>query len=167
MGDLASATFETFYRDEYPSVLGMAYGLTGRAGVAEDLAQEAFLRAYARWDEVARMASPQGWVRRVAVNLAMSRFRRLRSEAAALLRLGPAEAGWQPASQAEHEDFWDAVRRLPRRQAQAVALRYVADLPVAEVGEALGVAEGTAKALLHQARQRLERQLAAKERHGV
>jgi RNA polymerase sigma-70 factor (ECF subfamily) len=54
------------------------------------------------------------------------------------------------------------VRRLPPRQAQAVVLHYVEDLTVADIASVLGVAEGTVKALLHQARERLRRQLIAK-----
>jgi RNA polymerase sigma-70 factor, ECF subfamily len=53
------------------------------------------------------------------------------------------------------------VRRLPARQAEAVALFYVEDLPVRQVAEVMGCAEGTAKALLHQARRRLAEQLGA------
>lgn len=58
--------------------------------------------------------------------------------------------------------FWEEVRRLPARQAEVVALKYLEGLEVAEIGSALGVAEGTVKALLHQGRERLRRQLIAK-----
>ncbi len=58
--------------------------------------------------------------------------------------------------------FWEEVRRLPARQAEVVALKYLEGLEVAEIGSVLGVAEGTVKALLHQGRERLRRQLIAK-----
>lgn len=153
--------FETFYREEYPRVVGLMYGLSGNAWVAEDLAQEAFLRAHRDWDRVATLASPAAWLRRVAINLAMSRFRRLRSEARARLRLS-ARATHLEVSAVEHEMFWAEVRRLPNRQAQAIALRYIDDLSVAEIATVLEVAEGTVKALLHQGRTRLARQLTSK-----
>lgn len=153
--------FEVFYREEYSSVVALAYGLSGSSWAAEDLAQEAFLRAHSDWARVGTMASPSGWVRRVAMNLAMSRFRRIRSEAAARLRLVPTSASWE-ATTADHEAFWREVRRLPTRQAQAIALRYIDELSVTEIGAVLEVAEGTVKALLHQGRIRLARQLAAK-----
>jgi RNA polymerase sigma-70 factor (ECF subfamily) len=153
--------FDAFYREEYSSVVSLVYGLSGSAWAAEDLAQEAFLRAHNDWARVGQMASPSGWVRRVAMNLAMSRFRRLRSEAAVRMRLVPASSSVE-ASAADYEAFWDEVRRLPARQAQAVALRYIDELSVAEIGAVLQVAEGTVKALLHQGRTRLARQLAAK-----
>lgn len=155
------AQFEAFYRAEYGAVVALIRVLTGNRWVAEDLAQEAFLRAHRDWDRVGRMESPEGWVRRVAINLSHSRFRRLRSEAAVRLRMGagaPRLDTLEPAADA----FWDEVRRLPRRQAQAIALRYLEDLPVGDIAAAMATAEGTVRALLHQGRQRLERQLIAK-----
>jgi RNA polymerase sigma-70 factor, ECF subfamily len=56
-------------------------------------------------------------------------------------------------------EVWRAVRALPRRQAQVVALRYVVDAPVAEIAQTLGMAEGTVKAQLHRARQTLATRL--------
>lgn len=155
------SSFEVFYREEYGSVLALVYGLSGSRWVAEDLAQEAFLRVHREWRRVAGMESPGGWVRRVAINLARSRLRRLRSEAAARLRLGAMSVSMgQPAG--EFDEFWREVRRLPDRQAQVIALRYIDDLSVSEIAQVLGVAEGTVKAQLHQGRTRLRRQFEAK-----
>lgn len=154
--------FELLYQRDYAAVVGLVYGLTGSRWVAEDLAQEAFLRAHRDWANVGDMKSPGGWVRRVALNLARSRWRRLRSETMARIRAaGPAETS-NPAPDSESEAFWREVRSLPTRQAQAVALYYVEDLSVVEVAEVLGVADGTVKALLHQGRERLRRQLIAR-----
>jgi RNA polymerase sigma-70 factor (ECF subfamily) len=153
--------FEAFYREEYPAVVALVYGLTGTAWSAEDLAQEAFLRAHNDWTRVGGMEAPSAWVKRVALNLAVSRFRKLRSEAAATLRLTSDVTSVQPPT-AESQAFWKEVRRLPRRQSQVLALRYIDDLSVAEIAEVLQVAEGTVKALMHQARKRLGRQLVAK-----
>ncbi len=152
--------FVTFYRSEYPSVVALIYALTASPSVAEDLAQECFLRAHREWTRVAAMDSPTGWVRRVAVNLARSRWRRVRAEAAALARLSPAPTFIEPP--AEFQDFWDEVRRLPARQAQAIALHYLDDLSVTEIGQVLDIADGTVKALLSQGRERLRRELARK-----
>ena len=155
-------SFELLYQRDYAAVVGLVYGLTGSRWVAEDLAQEAFLRAHRDWPRVEGMESPGGWVRRVALNLARSRWRRLRIETTARLR---ADSGRQSAHidpDPESEAFWDEVRRLPSRQAQAIALHYVEDLPVSEIADVLGVADGTVKALLHQGRERLQRQLTAK-----
>lgn len=153
--------FEAFYREEYPSVVALSYVLSGSRPAAEDLAQEAFLRAHWEWERVGRMEAPGAWVRRVVVNLGRSRFRRLRSEAAARARLTTAPTTLV-APDSEYDAFWAEVRRLPSRQAQAIALRYVDDLSVSEIADVLEVAEGTVKALLHQGRERLERQLRVK-----
>jgi RNA polymerase sigma factor (sigma-70 family) len=155
-------SFELLYQRDYAAVVGLVYGLTGSRWVAEDLAQEAFLRAHRDWSHIEGMASPGGWVRRVALNLARSRWRRLRLETMARLRPDPETQGSHIVSDPESEAFWEEVRRLPPRQAQALALRYVEDLPLIEIAEVLGVAEGTVKALLHQGRERLGRQLIAK-----
>jgi RNA polymerase sigma-70 factor (ECF subfamily) len=153
--------FDVLYREEYRSVVALTYGLSGSTWAAEDLAQEAFLRAHRDWGRVGQMAAPGAWVRRVAMNLAISRFRRARAETAARLKLVPGVSAlepWTPGSEA----FWLEVRKLPRRQAEAIALHYIEDLTVAEIGEVLQVADGTVKALLHQGRARLARQLVAR-----
>lgn len=154
--------FETLYRQEYEAVVALVYGLSGSRWVAEDLSQEAFLRAHRDWARVGQMDSPHGWVRRVALNLARSRWRRLRSETLAKLRSAPPNEVSNTVSDSESEAFWREVRRLPSRQAQAIALHYVEGLSVVEIAAVLAVAEGTVKALLHQGRERLRRQLSAK-----
>ena len=151
-------TFETFYRREFRMLVALTYVLSGSRASAEDLAQEAMVAAYRRWDRVSVMDSPAGYVRRTAANLAASAFRRRMREAKALLRLAGQR---QPVAEMDETDeqFWAAVRRLPRRQAQAVALRYVYDCPVLEVAELMGISEGAAKAHLHKARRALEHRL--------
>lgn len=152
--------YESFYRTEYRRVVALTYGLTGSRWASEEIAQEAFLRAHRHWDRVGVMDNPGAWVRTVALNLARSRYRRLKAEAAARLRL--ANPSTIEPMTGDAEAFWSELRRLPRRQAEVLALRYVEDLDVADIADALGVAEGTVRALLHQGRTRLERQLVAK-----
>jgi len=152
--------FVRFFRAEYSAVVSLVYGLSGSRAAAEDIAQEAFLRAHRDWKRVEAMDSPEGWVKRVAMNLATSRWRRLRAEAAALARLSPPTAFVPPDDRMSA--FWDEVRRLPTRQAQAVTLHYLEDMPVDEIAAVLDIANGTVKALLSQGRERLRRQLIAK-----
>lgn len=155
-------SFETLYQNDYATVVGLVYAMTGSRWVAEDLTQDAFLRAHRDWSRVQMMDSPGGWVRRVALNLARSRWRRLRSETVARLRLGSTGDTEAPDTGPDFDEFWDEVRRLPTRQGQVIALHYVEGLSVSETGVVLGVADGTVKALLHQGRERLRRQLVAK-----
>ncbi|HVM02180.1 MAG TPA: sigma-70 family RNA polymerase sigma factor [Acidimicrobiales bacterium] len=153
-----SPTFEELYRRELAAVVALAYVLSGSRTAAEELAQEAFLAAHRSWDRIGRYDDPAAWVRRVCANRAVSVVRRRASEARALVRLGARRAvpDELPADSAE---FWRAVRRLPRRQAQVVALHYLEDRPVDEVAAILGVAGGTVKAHLHRARRALAREL--------
>jgi RNA polymerase sigma-70 factor (ECF subfamily) len=142
--------FEGFYRREYPRIAALARVLTGPVG-AEDHAQEAMLVAYRRWREVGQMGDPAMWVRRVCANIATSQLRRRGAEARAMLRLrGRRQEPILP--EPIDEDFWSAVRRLPRRQAQVVALHYLFDLSVADVAATLQMSEGTAKTHLSRAR---------------
>lgn len=147
--------FPPFYRDHVTSTLAVVLALRGHRVGAEDVVQEAFLKAHHRWEQVGAMDRPDLWVQRVALNLATSQLRRLGAEARAVTRL--AGRRHEPVTEAfGHEQaFWDAVRRLPAKQARVVALRYAGDLPVAEIAEVVGSAEGTVKAQLHAARQRL------------
>jgi RNA polymerase sigma-70 factor (ECF subfamily) len=155
-GDQAAPGFGRFYADHLRDVTGLVYTLTGSWPAAEDIAQEAFVRAYRRWSDVGRYDRPDSWVRTVAANLATSRGRRLGAEARALMRLRARPTTPEPDPvDAQTDVFWEAVRRLPRRQAQAVALRYYSDLSVAQIATCMDCAEGTIKAHLHAARQRL------------
>jgi hypothetical protein len=80
--------FEAFFARELGSLEAIAYGLTGRRGLAEELAQEAMLAVYRRWDTVAGYDDPAAFARRVVANKAVSAFRRLAAEARAVNR-GP------------------------------------------------------------------------------
>ena len=124
---------------------------------------EAFLRAHRDWHRVGRYQYPGAWVRRVAANLATSALRRRLIEARALARVWARQEPALAELPASGADFWRAVRSLPRRQAQAVALHYLEDLPVAEIARVLGCAEGTVKAHLHHGRETLGRRLALLE----
>jgi RNA polymerase sigma-70 factor (sigma-E family) len=151
--------FEYFYLQEYPKVVALAYALSGSRPGAEDIAQEAFLRAYRDWDRVESYEHQAAWVRRVAANLATSGLRRRLVEARALTRLaGRREPTVDPMS-AENAEFWAAVRALPARQSQAVALYYFQDLSVQQTATVLGCTEGTVKAHLAKARRTLARRL--------
>jgi RNA polymerase sigma-70 factor, ECF subfamily len=155
--------FEDFYRKEYSGVVGLAFALTGNRWIAEDLAQEAFLAAHQSWSRIAGYDQPDLWVRRVVANLSVSAFRRKVAEAKALGRIALGRPPGLPELSVDDAAFWDAVRSLPRRQAQVVALHYLEDRPIAEVARILGTAPGTVKKHLYDGRQALARRLGADE----
>jgi RNA polymerase sigma-70 factor (ECF subfamily) len=152
--------FDVFYRREQPHMVALAYVLCGSESVAEELAHDAFVQAMRSWERVGQMDAPVAWVRRVVANASTSRFRRLRAESKALLRLtsrpepAPVGSGVDAVS-----DVWEAVRRLPRRQAQVVALVYLHDLSRRETAALLGCSEETVKTHLQRARVALAHEL--------
>jgi RNA polymerase sigma-70 factor (ECF subfamily) len=147
--------FDAFFREEYPRLVG-ALSVAVGPETAADVAQEAFVRANARWGRVRRMDRPAAWVRRVALNLVTDHHRRLRRRRA----IDPLLVGDESVELAPRDrDLAEALATLPTRQRLVVALHYLLDLPVAEVARELGVAEGTVKATLHQARAALRARL--------
>jgi RNA polymerase sigma-70 factor (ECF subfamily) len=150
--------FDAFYAREFRSVVGLAFALSGSRSRAEDLAQEAFVAAFRRWDEVSGFDDPGAWVRRVAANRSVSWFRRASAEARALLRIGSPD-GYSPGIDVEAEALWAEVRRLAPRQAQVIALHYVDQRTVPEIGRILECSENTVKTHLQRARDTLARRL--------
>lgn len=157
--DVAFETFESFYRQEFRDVVGLAYALSGSRLGAEDLAQEAFVAAHQRWDRISGYDKPGAWVRRVVANLAISGFRRKAAEAKALARLAGQRHRPLPELDTEDEDFWRNVRRLPDQQAKAIALFYIEDRSVADIAEILECSPATAKVHLHRGRRTLAKRL--------
>ena len=147
-------TFEELYRRDFPAVVGLVYALSGSRHVAEELAQEAFLAAHRGWDRVGSYDDPGAWVRRVAVNQAVSALRRRSAEARTLLRLSGQRSLPEPLPE-DAEAFWRAVRHLPARQAQAIALHYLEDRSVKDIATVLECAEATVRVHLHRGRQAL------------
>ena len=121
----------------------VAYRMVGSREDARDIAQEAMARAYASWPKVRDKAS--GWVARVTTNLALDQLRRRTRVAPAAVAPTPDTA----ALAADRADLVSALRGLPRRQRDVVVLRYLADLPEADVASALGCSVGSVKQHAH------------------
>lgn len=153
-------TFDGFVREHGRRLVGLAYTLSGSLSAAEDLAQDALLAAYRRWDEVSQLDDPAAWVRRVVANRAVSHVRRRVSEAKGLARLAAERPSHDvPPLSAETEAIWAEVRRLPRRQRQVVALRYYGELSMSEIAEVLGCSKESVNTHLRRARMTLSRRL--------
>lgn len=137
----------------------MARALAPDRASAEDLAQDSFLAAHRHWDRVSQFDAPQAWVRRVMINKATSRRRRLGAELRALAKSGAGREEAVPDLSAPTNEVWEAVGRLSKRQRQAVVLHYVGQLSMNEVGEAMGCSTGAVKSHLHRARENLAHKL--------
>jgi RNA polymerase sigma-70 factor (ECF subfamily) len=155
--------FDNFYTREFPRVVDLAYALSGSRIASEDLAQEAMIAAHKDWERVGVLDRPGAWVRRVVTNKSVSFYHRRRAEIRALARLGPFRGTPPEKLDVEARDVWRTVRKLPTRQAQAIALFYLDELTVAETAEVMGCAENTVKVHLHQARKTLATRFNAEE----
>jgi RNA polymerase sigma-70 factor (ECF subfamily) len=148
--------FAAFYEEEYRAVLALARVLTGDRRWAEDVAQDVFVAALAAWPE---LQNPAAWVRTVAINKARSGWRRRYAEHRALRRF-ETEVVVGRDLPPDVEGFWEEVRGLPRRQAQAIALFYLEDRPVSEIAGMLDCSESTARVHLTRGRRALAERLA-------
>lgn len=128
----------------------VAFRLLGDRGEAEEVTQEALVRAYLRWRRVAPYA--EAWVARVATNLALDHHRRRarqRRHAEAVAPAGLGSVDDPAAGLVSRLELVEGLRRLPRRQREVVALRYLADVSEAETARLLGCAPGTVKQHAH------------------
>jgi RNA polymerase sigma-70 factor (sigma-E family) len=142
-----------------------AFLLCGDDSRADDLVQEALVRAFARPLRAPRPGAAEAYVRVIMVNLFIDRARRHSrwTRAAPLLRTPEVTA--DPADQVAARDaMLTALSGLPPRQRACVVLRFYQDLPVAEVAAVLGVAEGTVKRYLSEAMPQMAARLSAADR---
>lgn len=139
-------SFEDWYERERVTLAVLVHALcrSTQPSVAEDIVQDAFVRAYERWPTIGEYDRPDLWLRRVAINLATSRFRRLKTELGHASRRRSAEYDELVLSD-DAASLLDALRRLPPRQAQVLALRYIDELSTADIGRVLGMADGTVR----------------------
>jgi len=159
---VTDADFDALYQARYGDVVAMAYALTGDLAEAQDLAQEAFCRAWQRWSTLAGYDDPLAWIRRVTANLAASRWRRLAVVRRHLHRQRtPDVAPLDP----DHVALVAALRTLPEPHRRAIVLHHLLDLPIADVAEDLDVAVGTVKSWLHRGRAALAAQLTEAATH--
>ncbi len=145
--------YEKFFSSSYDPARRAVTLALGDAAVAEDATQEAFARAFRQWTRVSMMDDPRAWVIVVAVNAARRAYRRRR-----LLPWSdpePVSTDDVAMVAATSATVAALLAGLTRRQRTAVVLRYLTDLRYADIGRAMGCAEATARATVHQALQRL------------
>jgi RNA polymerase sigma-70 factor (sigma-E family) len=138
------------YAGSYRRLVVQLYAVTGDLGEAQEAVQEAFVRVLCDPGRLAALDNPESWLRRVAVNVARSRYRRRRLLVTLLRRVEPPPA--VPDLSPDHVMLMAALRRLPRGQRDVLALHYLADLPVDEVARTLDVSTGTVKSRLARGR---------------
>jgi RNA polymerase sigma-70 factor (ECF subfamily) len=162
----------TMLVDRYrQKAFGVAYHMLGDREAAQDAAQEAFIRAYARLDSFQGSGSFAPWLLAIVGNLCIdARRHRLVRPAPASLESASEEKGFEPESPGlsperivELDDTVREIRRglaaLPEAQRVAVTLRHVEGLSYEDVAEAMRIPVGTAKTHVHRGRERLARML--------
>jgi RNA polymerase sigma-70 factor (ECF subfamily) len=142
--------FDDFYRATARRVVRYVYALTGDQAEAQDLTQEAYIRAWRHWSRIGDFEHAEAWVRLVAGRLATDRWRRLRRRKT----IEAASAPPQPAGPPSEDTVLlaRALKILPINQRQAVCLYYLLDLPIADIAHELDVPAGTVKSWLSRAR---------------
>lgn len=160
-GDLSA--FEGIVRRWQRRLISLAWRFCRDRAMAEDMAQEVFLKTFRSLRSFRRESAFSTWLISIAVNTYRSR---LRAEGQPLLSLDPARilAAGQGSHGPEERQRAEAVRRavltLPERYRDAIVMYYFEEKDVAEAARVLGVAEGTLKARLHRARELLRRRYA-------
>jgi RNA polymerase sigma-70 factor (ECF subfamily) len=149
--------FDEFYVDEYGQVLSTVALICGDRLRAEDATQHAFMQAFRKWRKVRAMTKPGAWVLVVAINADRRQWRRDRDQPTEISEAGVIEDHGSAVT--TEVTLREALARLTVRQRAAVVLRYLVDLPVKEIATAMGCAEGTVRATLHQALSRLQIEL--------
>jgi RNA polymerase sigma-70 factor (ECF subfamily) len=142
--------FEEFYSRSFRPLLRVLLPLVVDVHAAEEVAQEAFLRAYRDWARVSTYDDPRAWLYRVAMRLAVSRWRRLRSAAAALVRYGPPPPVDGPDGVSVA--VFTALRGLPLAQRQVLVMHHMLGVPIPEIAAELAIPVGTVKARLYRGR---------------
>lgn len=142
---------ESFYREEFPRVFGAIALYCGDAAVAEEIAQEALLKAFTSWRTI-RKDDPSAWVHRVAINLANSHYRRRTAERRALTRAADTSRRMRTGPD---NDVMAAVAELPKRPKTALVLRHFLGYSTVETAHLMGCSERTVKRLLHQSIERM------------
>lgn len=162
----ASQSQEQFCAAAWPRLVAAMSHYCGDAHVAEELVQEALVRACQRWQQVSGLASPEGWTYRVAVNLANSAWRRRRAAQRAHQRHGPERESQPPVAVEDQLAVREALAALTAQQRNAVILRYVLELSVEQTAQVMGTSPGAVRALTHRAVGRLRDDLDTVEPTG-
>jgi len=151
------AAFVDFYLASYRRIVGQLVAVTGNQAEAEDISQEAFQQAARRWSTVVDYDAPEAWVRRIALNLAVSGRRRATRKARAMVRLAAStSATTDPThSTVERLALARALQAVGWRYRVVLALHYFADLSVADIAAELDVPESTVKTRLARGRRQL------------
>lgn len=147
----STVDFDQVFAVTAPRLVGQLYLMIGDLAEAQDCVQEAFAKAWLRWDSLTDgRGDPVGWVKTAAYRLAVSRWRHWRAGVRAVRRHGvPADA---PGPSPDAVVLRDALAKLPKAQRVVLVMHHLNDMRVEDVARELRVPSGTVKARLVQGR---------------
>jgi RNA polymerase sigma-70 factor, ECF subfamily len=143
-------SFDDFYRGTAQRLVRYAFAMCGDLGTAQDLTQEAYVRAWQRWDQVSQYEHPEAWLRVVINRMVTDRWRWLAVRRHSSVHMRPAEAFAPPGD--DSVVVVAALRRLPVPMRQVLVMHYLLDLPVNRIADELGIAVNTVKSRLSRGR---------------
>lgn len=162
--DAASVEFHAFFERHYAELARLAYLLTGEPDAADDLAADALLALWHRWDRVRAADHPAAYARGVVANLARTRIRSaVRERRRITLFWSQREDKTENPDIPGVVDVQDALRRLPFRKRACVVLRHAFDLSEKDTALALGISVGTVKSQTSKGMAELKRLLGTDE----
>lgn len=149
--------FEQFAEREYDRLRRVAISLTGNPHDADDLMQDTLAKLLVHWSKVTTTTSPTRYAHRTMVNTFLSgKRRRASTEVVSSEVVGFNTSASDPTAEfIQHHDLLSAVLQLPPNQRVVIVLRYLEDLPAAEVADILGKREGAVRATCHRALENL------------
>ena len=142
--------FDQFYAATAPRLVGQLTAMLGSFSEAQDCVQEAFVRAWLHRRRLDLTERPDAWVRRVAWNIGVSRWRQSTSRLRAHRRRGP-DPDVRPPTE-DHAVLVAALSRIGADQRRAIVLHHLCDLSVEQVAAEVGAPVGTVKARLSRGR---------------
>lgn len=157
MTEPASHRFDEFYGIHFHRLTLLLYAYTADVGLAQDAVQEAFTRAWPQWDRLVTYDNPAAWIRRVAMNVASNRWRRVRAAHAHRHHHRGEQTVAGPGP--DRVALARALATLPERHRRVLVLYHVADLSISEIAAQENVPEGTVKSWLHRGRAALASEL--------
>lgn len=144
---------DVLFRRHYATLLRVAYAMLGAREAAEDAVQDAFVSLYRHWDQLRDPQAAEPYLRSAVLNRSRSNVRDLVKDRVLQSRAGAAlvEVGGEIDLTAREDEarIGVALRRLPRRQREVVACRYLLELTIAETAELLGMSDGSVKRHTH------------------
>lgn len=161
----AGKDFTEFCDATYANVVSALAGMCGDGLIAEELAQEAFARAYARWRHVQAMDNPAGWVFIVGANMGRSRIRRIKVERRALQRYGSREMAESAAADEVGIDgaLVRVLHTLSDRHRRILIMRFVLDMSVSDVATDMKMSDEAVRAMTSRALTKVRQQYPVQE----